>query len=66
MTTGYQIAFNHKNYDYEVHAAGCKHLNAKHLETMGKETEAHSGAEVKEAFEAGNDGCYATLGPCAR
>jgi hypothetical protein len=59
------IARNEKTSLYEIHAAGCKHLIAKHLEVMS-DYEAATGAALKETFEARNEDCFAKLGPCAK
>jgi hypothetical protein len=58
------VARNDKTSFYEVHKAGCAHLNARHMEPSGQY--AGQPGAVADAFQAGNDGCLTRLGPCAR
>jgi len=62
----YTVAFNGKTTMYEVHADGCKHLMARHLDVCSMGYIGPDGAWVKNAFEAQNEGCLAKLGPCAK
>jgi len=64
MTSTYTIAHNGRTSFYEVHVAGCKHLISSHLKVMS-DREAESGLVAAADFEAGNEGCISTLGPCA-
>lgn len=65
-TKTFAIARNARTSLYEVHADGCRHLIARHLEMMTTGNAGETGQEVADEFEARNDGCFATLGPCAR
>lgn len=64
--TKFQVAFNEKSTVYQVHVAGCFHLKAAHMEVMAGEYEAETGKQVAVEFMAGNEGCLAALGPCAK
>lgn len=63
--TTWTIARNDKTTYYEVHADGCKHLIARHMEIMSTGLTGTS-REVAAEFERGNDYCLAKLGPCAK
>lgn len=62
----YLVARNEKTTLYEVHAQGCKHLIAAHLDQHHMAYIGRDGAWVKQTFEAQNEGCLAKLGPCAK
>lgn len=66
MQNTYLVARNQKTSLYEVHAQGCKHLMAAHLESHNVAYVAPDGEWVKRTFEAQNEGCFAKLGPCAK
>lgn len=61
----FEIARNTRSTLYEVHAEGCQHLIASHLEKMST-VEAETGADAAAGFEARNDGVETKLGPCAK
>lgn len=63
--TTWTIARDTRTSDYAIHRDGCRHLIARHLEVhvTGRTGTAQ---EVADRFEAGNEGCWAVLGPCAR
>jgi hypothetical protein len=64
-TARWTVACNGRTSFYEVHAAGCRHLMAAHLDIMYT-AEAESGKAEQKRFNEGNEGCIAKLGPCAR
>jgi hypothetical protein len=59
------IALNEKAWIYEVHAQGCFHLRAAHMDPMNGHYEGDP-RTVAADFEAANEGCGARLGACAR
>lgn len=65
-TPEWTVAYNERKSTYEVHAKGCKHLMAPHLDVMHGTYQFPTGQEAALDFEAGNEDCFANLGPCAR
>lgn len=61
----FTIVRNQRTTLYDVHAAGCKHLMAGHLD-QGFTVQAPSGAAAGQAFQDRNDDCYTNLAPCAK
>mgnify|MGYP000846868675 FL=1 len=57
-----QIGRNPSTSLYEVHKSGCRHL--RRLENPSPAVAGESAQAVADTFEAENDGCLATLGPC--
>lgn len=62
----YLVAFNEKTTWNEVHAQGCKHLMAAHLDTHPMAYMAPDGEWVRKTFEAQNEGCLKKGSPSAR
>jgi hypothetical protein len=65
MTT-YAIACNEHTTFYEIHKAGCAHLNRKDKYPFSKNVEAESAQAAAADFEAANEGCLTKTSPCAK
>ena len=64
--TAVTIARNERNHGiYEVHKAGCAHLNLRHMDVMydgtvtGADVAAYAAAQADD-----NEGCLYQVGPC--
>lgn len=60
------VARNEKNHGiYEVHKAGCAHLNLRHMDVVFTHEAAEPVAFARRYAE-GQDGILATTGPCVQ
>lgn len=67
--TAYMVVDNAKLGRYEIHAAGCKHSNLRHIRVIVDVVPADvSGtlAEVEAYVEGFGDGIWAAPAPCTR
>jgi len=60
-------ARNAKTTIYEVHKAGCTHLNFGHMEVMGYvDHEVEDAIAFTKDYAESQDGILATVGPCIK
>jgi hypothetical protein len=62
----YAIACNEWTTFYEVHMAGCAHLNRTDKYPFYRTVEADSAQVAAAWFEAANEGCLTKTAPCAK
>lgn len=62
----FAVARNERTSLYEVHKAGCAHLNLPHMDVMVGSVEASDGVTLAENSAYENEGCGYTTGPCVQ